>query len=200
MGKTRFTKELIKKKLDKYPWYNIYHLDTKKQGDYDERDGTVIRNATAPPAFKSYGNRMVWQPAEDDKLQYSHFFQSILDAGLPSIVNVDETKNLVFGKLDNIPRGFGLILYQGRLPGINVYGGTQEVYQSPRAMYSQASDVICFDVDNSYDEMMMLNYLRLPKEVKHLGLKKYEFYHRDKDGGSPARLFKSYQDFLMLVK
>lgn len=200
MGKTTFTKAVIQRKLENFPYYNIYHVDTKKQGDYGEADGTVIRSATAPPAFKTLGNRLVWQPLEDDKSEYSKFFQGILDAGLPGIVNIDETKNMVFGKLDNIPRGLGLLLYQGRRPGINVYGGTQEVYQSPRAVYSQASDVICFDVDNSYDENTMLHYLRLAEDgMKHLDLGKYEFWHRNKDGG-PPRLFKSYQDFLTLIK
>lgn len=200
-GKTTFVKAVIDKKLENFPYYNVYHVDTKKQGDFTEADGKVIRSGTAPYAFTDYGNRMVWQPTEDNKGEYSKFFQGILDAGLPAIVDIDETKNMVFGKLDNIPRGLGLILYQGRLPGINVYGGTQEVYQSPRAMYSQASDVISFDVDNAYDENMMLNYLRLAEEgMKHLNLKKYEFWHRDKDSGSQSRLFKSYHDFLSLVK
>lgn len=206
MGKTTFVKALINKKIENFPYYNVYHVDTAKKRntdgsyDYDEGDGTVIRSATAPQAFTTYGNRMVWKPLEDNKEEYSKFFKGILDAGLPAIVNIDETKNMVFGKLDNIPRGLGLILYQGRAPGINVYGGTQEVYQSPRAMYSQASDVISFDVDNSYDENMMLHYLRLTEQgMKHLDLRKFEFWHRDKDAGI-TRLFKSYQDFLTLVK
>lgn len=200
-GKTTFTKERIKRKLAEFPYYNVYHLDTKKQGDYGEDDGEVIRSHDAPKAFTTQCNRMVWQPTEDNKEEYSKFFLNILRAGLPSIVNIDETKNMVFGKLDNIPRGLGILLYQGRMPGISVYGGTQEVYQSPRAMYSQASDVISFDVDNAYDERMMLQYLRLEEEgIKHLNLKKFEFYHRDKDSGSKARLYKSYQDFFTLNK
>ena len=201
MGKTTLVREIIQKKLDNFPYYNVYHVDTKKQGDFTQDDGNIVRSAIAPYAFTDYGNKMVWQPDEDNKEQYSKFFQGILDAGIPSIVDIDETKNMVFGKLDNIPRGLGLLLYQGRLPGINVFGGTQEVYQSPRAMYSQASDVISFDVDNAYDENMMLGYLRLADEgMKHLNLKKFEFWHRDKDSGSRSRLFRSYHDFLSLIK
>lgn len=200
MGKTTFVKALIEKKISTYPYYNVYHVDTKKLGDFDENDGEFIISELAPSPFKTGGNRMVWQPVKDDKEEYSKFFQSILDEGLPSIVNIDESKNMVFGKIDNIPRGLGLLLMQGRKPGINVYGGTQEVYQSPRQMYSQASDVICFDVDNSYDENMMLKYLRLAEDgVKHLDLMPHQFWHRNKDGGSP-RLFQSYRDFLPLVK
>ena len=209
-GKTTFVKAVIGKKLENFPYYNVYHVDTAKKkdvktGDYEytEADGRVISSAMAPPAFTTYGNRMVWRPFEDNKEEYSKFFMGILDAGIPSIVNIDETKNMVFGKLHNIPRCLGLILYQGRAPGINVYGGTQEVYQSPRAMYSQASDVISFDVDNQYDENMMLNYLRLNEgedAIRHLNLKKFEFWHRDKDSGSRSRLFKDYHDFLSLVK
>ena len=137
-GKTTFVKAVIGKKLENFPYYNVYHVDTKKArdvktGDYEytEADGRVIVSSMAPPAFTTYGNRMVWRPTEDSKPEYDKFFMGILDAGIPSIVNIDETKNMVFGKLDNIPRGLGLILYQGRAPGINVYGGTQEVYQSP---------------------------------------------------------------------
>lgn len=201
MGKTTFTKAVIDRKISQFPFYNIYHVDTKKQGDFSESDGKVIRSFAAPKAFTTPGNRIVWQPTEDNKMEYSKFFQDILNAGLPSIVNIDETKNMVFGKLDNIPRGLGLILYQGRLPGINVYGGTQEVYQSPRAMYSQAADVISFDVDNAYDEDMMLNYLRLKEDgYKHLNLRPHEFWHRDKDSGGKPRLFKSYHDFLTMIK
>lgn len=203
MGKTTLVKAMINKKMEQFPLYNVYHVDTKKQGDFSSADGMVIRSKSAPKAFSSLGNKMVWQPEEDDKIEYSKFFSGILRAGLPSIVNVDETKNLVFGNLDNIPRGFGLLLFQGRLPGINVYGGTQEVVQSPRAMYSQASDVFSFDVDIDYDEQMMLKYLRLKEvngeKVKHLNLKKGEFWHRDKDSGAPSKLFRSYRDFLMTV-
>lgn len=200
MGKTTFVKAVIDKKLSIYPYYNVYHVDTKKRGDFSPADGDFIISEEAPDPFTTPGNRMVWQPVVDNKEHYSTFFQDILDAGLPSIVDIDESKNMVFGKVDNIPRGLGLLLMQGRLPGINVYGGTQEVYQSPRQMYSQASDIISFDVDNAYDERMMLGYLRLQEEgMKHLDLMPHEFYHRDKDKGR-ARRFKSYHDFLALVK
>lgn len=201
MGKTTFVKAVINKKLENFPYYNVYHLDTKHLGDFDDRDGTVIRSWEPPNVFTTPGNRMVWQPTEDNKGNYSRFFMDILSAGIPAIVDIDETKNMVFGKIDNIPRGLGLLLYQGRLPGINVYGGTQEVYQSPRAMFSQAADVISFDVDNSYDEEMMLRYLRLKEEgLKHLDLRPHEFWHRDKDSGAKARKFMSYHDFLSMIK
>lgn len=200
MGKTTFIKKMIEKKKAIYPYYNIYHMDTKKQGDYSESDGTLIISESAPPAFTTPGNSMVWQPVYDNKEEYSKFFMDILAAGLPAIVDIDETKNMVFGKIDNIPRGLGLILYQGRAPGINVYGGTQEVYQSPRAILSQASDIFAFDVDNAYDETMMLNYLRLKEQGQsHLNLQPHQFWHRDKDRGV-SRLFQSYQDYLPLIK
>lgn len=197
MGKTKLIKEVIRKKTSTQPYLNIYHLDTKKKGDFTEKDGNVIASEVHPRAFNTAGNRMVWQPLIDDKEEYSKFFLSILQAGLPAIVNIDESINMNFN--GNIPRGLSILLAQGRLPGIHVIGGTQEVARAPRQLLSQASNIICFNVFNAYDENMMLRYLRL-HEQKNLNLKKYEFYFLRPDVDNTATFMQSYQEVLPFYK
>lgn len=182
------------------PSLNVYHIDTKKRGDFSSADGTMYLSEVAPPAFTTPGNRLVWQPYEDNKEQYSKFFLSILNAGLPAIVNIDEAINMVFGGLDNIPRGLKILLAQGRLPGIHVFGGTQEVARSPRQMHSQAFHIISFNVINDYDERMMLRMLRLSdKGTKKLGLKRFEFYHIRPDIDDSARLYHTWEELVASI-
>ncbi len=157
----------------------------------------MFKSEMAPRAFTTPGNRMVWQPFDDNKNEYSKFFLSILNAGLPAIVNVDEAINMCFGGVDNIPRGLKILLAQGRLPGIHVLGGTQEVARSPRQMQSQAYHVISFNLINDYDERMMLKMLRLgEKGIKKLGLKQFEFYHIRPDIDDVAVLYHSWEELV----
>lgn len=193
MGKTKLIKEVIKKKLSTQPFLNVYHVDTKKKGDFTSRDGKLIASEFPPVPFRSMGNKMVWQPLVDDIDLYSQFFMNILNAGLPAIVNIDESINMNFN--GKIPRGLSILLAQGRLPGIHVIGGTQEVARSPRQLLSQASNVICFNVFNAYDENMMLKYLRL-HDIKNLGLKKHEFFFLRPDIDDSAKHMKTYQEVL----
>src|SRR6266702_2314829 len=133
----------------------------------------------------------------DNKKEYSKFFLDILNTGLPSVVNVDEAINMTFGGIDNIPRGLKILLAQGRLPGIHVFGGTQEVARSPRQMHSQAYHVISFNVINDYDERMMLKMLRLNERgMKKLGLKQYEFWHIRPDVDDKAQLYHSWEELV----
>lgn len=197
MGKTKLIKEIIRKKLQAQPYLNVYHVDTKKQGDFSSRDGTLIMSEFAPFPFTSSGNRMVWQPLVDDIDEYSKFFLSILNAGIPSIVNIDEAINMVFN--GKIPRGLSILLAQGRLPGIHVYGGTQEVARSPRQMLSQATWIICFNVINAYDETMMKRYLRKQGEKSGLNLKKFQMWVIRPDIDDTAKFFSSYEELLPLI-
>lgn len=151
----------------------------------------------APPVFTTPGNKMVWQPLLDDKEQYSLFFTNILETGLPAIVDIDEAINMRFNG-DTIPRGLSILLAQGRLPGISVFGGTQELARSPRQMLSQSTYIISFSLLNDYDERMMKHYLNLLKEDT-LNLKKYSFYMRRPEHDVKAILFDSYEKFLPLV-
>jgi energy-coupling factor transporter ATP-binding protein EcfA2 len=196
MGKTHLIKRIIKKKLEIQPFLNVYHVDTKKRGDFSSQDGSLILSEIAPRAFTTQGNRMVWQPLVDDIEEYSKFFLGILNAGLPAIVNIDESINMKFN--DRIPRGLSILLAQGRLPGIHVIGGTQEVARAPRQMLSQASHIISFNVINDYDERMMLKYLRL-KEEKTLNLRKYQFRYLRPDIDDTAMFMNDVSQLLPMV-
>ena len=196
MGETKLIKEIIRKKISIQPFLNVYHLDTKKQGDFSSRDGQMFISEYAPKPFTTGGNRMVWLPLIDDIDEYSKFFLSILQAGLPAIVNIDESINMKFGTA--IPRGLSILSAQGRLPGIHVLAGTQELARAPRQLLSQAWHVISFNVFNDYDERMILKYLRMKGETE-LGLKQYEFMYLRPDVDATARKFNTYQDFLPIV-
>jgi hypothetical protein len=197
MGKTKLVKEIIRKKTSVQPWLNIYHLDTKKLGDFSAADGTMILSENPPKAFTTGGNRLVWQPIDDNREKYSKFFLDILHTGLPSIVNIDEAANMCFGGTDNIPRGLKLLLMQGRKPGIHVFGGTQEVARSPRQMHSQAHHIISFNVTNEYDERTMLGMLRLrERDYTKLGLKRFEFWHLRPEVDDHPTLYHSYEQFV----
>lgn len=197
MGKTKLIKEIIRKKLELQPYMNIYHLDTKKQGDFSAHDGTLIVSEKAPRAFTTQGNKMVWQPLRDDILEYDAFFTDILQAGLPAIVNIDECKNMVWN--GRIARGLEILLSQARLPGIDVLGGTQEVAKSPRQMLSQASHIICFRIINAYDVNMMLKYLSMYKEKNLAFLKRFEFMYIQPDVHDTAIKMNSYEELIPLI-
>ena len=190
-------KGIIDKKVEVQPWLNVYNVDTKKRGDFSDADGLMFRGDTVPEIFTNGGHRIVWQPYDDNKLAYSTFFLNILNAGIPAIVNIDEAINMVFGSVDNIPRGLKILLAQGRLPGIHVYGGTQEVARSPRQMHSQAFHIVSFNVINDYDERMMLKMLRLKERgMDKLGLKRFEFYHLRPDIDEKAILYHTYEQLV----
>jgi hypothetical protein len=197
MGKTRATKAIIAYKLQLEPYLNVYHLDTKHLGDYTKKDGIVVQSFRAPQAFKTQGNRLVWQPTLDDIDAFSEFFLNILYAGMPAIVNIDESINMKFG--ERIPRGLSILLSQGRLPGISVLGGSQELAKVPRQLLSQAKHLLFFNLTNSYDENMALHYLKLHNQ-KTLGLKQYEFYYFRPETDDNCTLMHTYDDLLSLMK
>lgn len=198
MGKTKLVKEIIKKKLTTQPWLNIYNLDTKHLGDFTSRDG-VMYIGEPPPVFRDGGHKVVWQPIEDDINVYSKFFSDILHADFPSIVYIDEAVNMKFGNsTNNIPRGLKILLAQGRLPGIHVFAGTQELAGSPRPLISQCTHLFGFNVEIEYDERMLMEYLRLD-HLKHLGLKRWQFYHRNRDKGSAAVLYNSFEEYVSKI-
>jgi energy-coupling factor transporter ATP-binding protein EcfA2 len=170
-GKTYFSKKLYSKLAHKYRLH-IYIVDSKKQGDFTTRDGRIIRSFSPPDPFSSLEpDIQIWQPVEDNDDMYSSFYNNILKAGIPAIVVTDETKNIMVKK--DPPRGYTLLLTQGRLPGIHTISCTQEVAKAPRQMFSQASHICCFSLFNAYDENLMKRYLKiyskkpLPFQGKH---------------------------------
>jgi hypothetical protein len=196
MGKTKLIKEWIHKKLSIQPDLNVYHIDTKKRGDFSSYDGTMILSEEPPPAFTTSGNKMVWQALIDNKDNYTKFFLSILNAGLPALVNIDEAINMNFN--GEPPRGLSILIAQGRLPGIHVIGGTQEVARAPRQLLSQASTIIGFNVINKYDMFMMKEFLRIPKEIAYR-IKKYQFWCIRPDEEDKPTLYNSYEDWLVNI-
>lgn len=195
MGKTKLIHEIIMRKLSLNPHLNIYHVDTKKRGDFSSADGTFIMSEFAPDAFTTTGNRLVWQPLRDDRKQYDLFFHRILSAGLPAIVNIDECANMRFN--GEIPRELELLLLQGRAAGIHVIGGTQQVAKSPRELRSQATFLVAFNLRNRYDKSTMIEDLGL--DQKSLELRKYQFWFLNSDSDKEAQKFSRYQDFIQQV-
>src|SRR5260221_784967 len=197
MGKTTLVKALIRAMIFKNRRLNRYYLDTKKLGDFNNRDGKIIYSATAPPPITGVGQSYVWQPVSDDLEEFSKWFLSILAVGLPAIVYVDESVNLKKG--DKVPRGYEILAKQGRLPGIHLYTGTAEVARAPRQMVSQCTHIVCFNVWNLYDTSIMKKYLRIfTKSNEPLPIKgKFSFLHLNVDTmGSP----KHYTDYRQFIK
>jgi hypothetical protein len=203
MGKTTAIKGLVRHEVSLHRELCVYWIDTKKQGDFNESDGTVIASEIAPDAFTTHGQRMVWQPiGGDDLKQYNKFYANILRAGIPAIVGIDETANMNFN--GKVPRELDLLMLQGRAFGISVYGGTQRVAQSPRELLSQASFVISFNLTNKYDKRSMIEALELTDEkgdyVKSLDLRQYQLWYRDIKNGRPAKKFNTYHELLRTLK
>lgn len=202
MGKTTLIKEIIATMVSHNPHLNVYHLDTKKQGDFTSSEGTVISSDIAPDAFTTTGNRMVWQPMDDDFKEYDNFFKRILSAHLSCIVNIDECANMKM-RDGKVPRQLSLLSLQGKAFGMSVIGGTQEVAESPRQMRSQSDWIICFNVVNKYDKNEMIEALHLiddkGKKPAYLGLKPHQFWAYNNVTQSPPKLYKSYHDFLHLI-
>jgi hypothetical protein len=196
-GKTFFVKGLIRAHVRKMSWLNVYHLDTKKQGDFNSQDGQIITSFEPPPPLTKVGGKQVWQPSDVEyKAGYDKYFRQILDAGKPACVNIDESKNLKFG--DSVPKGYELLLSQGRLPGIHTYTNVQEVAKSPRQAFSQPSHIVGFSVWNAYDANMMRNYLRIPGDLSLMDMLKGKrsFLYLNPDKMGEPRLFLNAQQFI----
>jgi energy-coupling factor transporter ATP-binding protein EcfA2 len=192
-GKTTWEKTFILSKWAKKPTLNRYFLDSKKQGDFTSKDGPIIKSAMSPQPLTGEGEIQIWQPSEDNIEVYDDYFNGILSAGKPAIVGIDETINLKFG--NRIPRGYEILLKQGRLPGIHVISCTQELARAPRQLISQASHILIFRVINTYDESMARQYLRL-RETKELPFQgKFSFFYIRPDIDSQAEFFSDYKEW-----
>lgn len=193
-GKTTFDKALIRAYLKKYPWLNTYIVDPKKQGDFSDRDGKVWATYEPPPLLRGIGQKQVWQPITDDIDMYDLYFRKILEAGQPCIVLIDESKNLKFGT--RAPKGYELLLAQGRLPGIFTITNSQEVANGLRQAFSQPTHIVSFSVWNAYDERMMKSYLRLPTSEPMPLAGKHSFLYLNRDRMAKPILYKDYRDFI----
>jgi hypothetical protein len=198
MGKTKMIKEIIRKMRSIQPWLNVYHLDTKRQGDFTGIDGTMWYTEKPPPVFTGLGQSMVWQPYSDDLSAYSDFFTNILRAGKPAIVNIDEAINM----RDNnrIPRGLSILCAQGRMPGISVMAGTQEVARAPRQLRSQASHILTLNLNNEYDERIMKSHMRMYDKGSKLDLRKYQAWYIRPDIDDVPIFISGYEKLLDYIK
>ena len=190
-------KYIIRKKLSVQPFKNVYHIDTKKRGDFSSADGVVYTQFNAPQAFKDQGHRIVWQPIVDDIKEYDKFFLDILNAGVPAIVNIDECINMNFN--GKAPRGLSILIAQGRLPGIDIIGGTQRVAGSPTELSANAMHILVFNTVNRYDLSIAKELLQITTKGP-LKLKKYEFYHIMPDVDDFAAKYTSIEQLLPFIR
>lgn len=192
-GKTTFDKALIRCYRQIYPWINTYVLDTKKLGDFSERDGKIWRTYDPPPPLTGIGQRQVWQPITDNIDAYDLYFTNILQTGKPAVVLVDESKNLKFG--NRAPKGYELILAQGRLPGIHVITNYQEIANGLRQGLSQPKHIVGFSMWNPYDERQMKQALRLSSYEPLPTKGQHALFYINRDKMARPVLFNGYQEF-----
>lgn len=172
-------KEVIRYLMRLHPHLNRYHIDSKKKGDYSLLDGHMILSETPPDPITTTGSSIVWQPINESIKAYDKFFTSILDAGLPCIVDIDEIVNMVFGQ-GNIPRGLSILLSQGRKPGMHVMGGMQKVVKSPKDFIGQSTYIVSFFMQRAEDRRPVASELDIdPNMIKEL--KKYEYLAANMD-------------------
>jgi hypothetical protein len=193
-GKTTFDLQLCKAYRRKMPWLNLYILDTKKQGDFSEKDGKIYRSYDPPPLLTGIGQSQIWQPVIDDVEAYDEYLQAILHHGKPCIVLIDESKNLK--QNGRVPKGYELILAQGRKPGIHVITNYQEIAEGLRQGLSQSTHIVGFSVWNAYDERMLKSYLRLPSDKPMPLAGKRSFLYINKDTMGTPKLYNNYQQFI----
>ncbi len=195
-GKTTLVKAWVAAYKQKYPYINVYHLDTKKLGDFTAKDGPIYRSYEPPLPLRGIGQVQIWQPETDDEDMYDRYFGGILRTGKPAVVDIDESANLKMGP-NGCPKNFELLLKQGRMPGISVLTNMQEIARSPRQPLSQSTYIVGFDLYNRYDAQIMKQLLRLPPTQAELplgGLHSFLFTDRDRDG-SPT-LYRDYRQFI----
>lgn len=192
-GKTVFDKALLRSYRQVYPWINTYILDTKKLGDFTDRDGKIWRTYDPPPPLTGIGQRQVWQPIADNMDAYDTYFTNILQTGKPAVVLVDESKNLKFG--NRAPKGYELILAQGRLPGIHVITNYQEIANGLRQGLSQPKHIVGFSMWNPYDERQMKAALRWPSAMPLPQKGQHALLYINRDKMAQPVLFNGYQEF-----
>lgn len=193
-GKTVFDKALLRCYRKLYPWINTYIVDSKHLGDFTEKDGKIWVTYDPPPVLTGAGQKQVWQPIFDDIDSYSQYFLNILHAGKPALVLVDESKNLKKGQ--KYPKGYELILSQGRLPGIHVITNYQEVANGLRQGLSQAKHIVGFSAVDEYDLRMMKSFLRFPSFQQLPQKNVHDLFYINRDTMARAVLFRGYQDFV----
>jgi Cdc6-like AAA superfamily ATPase len=193
-GKTVCVKHLLEAYRQKYPFLQTYILDSKDLGDFTAKDGVVTRSLVPPPPLMQPGQRQVWQPIEKDNLlYYDEFFTQILYNNKPALVVIDESKNLKNGA--RYPKGYELLLSQGRMAGIFCFTNYQEIANGLRQGLSQAKHVIGFSVLNPYDESYLKQALKMRAGVS-LERPRYSLWYVNRDTMATPKLYPGYKDLI----
>lgn len=179
----------------------IYVLDSKVQGDFD-----VFR----PIAKFHYGNllppqrwwtpekpMLVWQPESDDLGLYGQWFNQIYLLRSPCIILIDEISSITT-QTGKPPRGFDILLKQGRGLGIGVIANTQSPSFIPSMLLRQSTYFVRFNLNDEYDidklaKIMGRAVLQSPPD-------EHGFWFRDARkpvAYSPPVYFKDYRDFFV---
>lgn len=192
-GKTTLDKHLVLAHLKKYPYMNVYIFDPKKL-DFNKGWGTVYNTFEPPPPIRGIGGKQVWQPVDDDLGMYDLYFRQILGQGRPCIVLIDESKNLKFGT--QVPKGYQLLLSQGRGYGIHTITNIQEIAESPRQALSQPTHIVGFKMWNPYDERTLKRILRLPSDEPLPSKGKYSFNYLNVNKAGMPTTYANYSNFI----
>jgi hypothetical protein len=195
-GKTTFANELLDRLKRAYPAANIYVLDTKQSGrDFEHLPGR-IRTREAPDALATPGAIQVWQPDQDDVSEYDKWFTRIYEARKPAIVLVDELSNIGGSTGRSYPRGYNLLMKQGRALAISVISLTQEAAYIPRSTFGQTTHIVRFSLRNAYDGKEADR--AMGREQKELGQNppdRYGFYYATMNTPGRIRYYSDYKRF-----
>lgn len=177
----------------------IYILDTKQQGDFKK---------FYPIAHRHYGNSLppkkwwtpqkpilIWQPESDDMALYDKWFNDIYTLRSPSIIYIDELSSItsVSGKA---PRGYDILLRQGRGLGIGVVSVTQSPSFVPAMLLRQATYLVRFTINDEYDIAKLTRVMG--RAVAQQPPDEHGFWFRDLRKPvvySPPLYFADYRDF-----
>lgn len=164
-GKTRFAKRLARTLVGLYPGANLYVLDSKGGDDFLGWPG-LRRDEGAPPPLPGAGAIQVWQPPYDDTDEYGAWLESILKAGQPAVVYVDELSSLAANNAGtSYPVGLSKVMKQGRSLGVCPIILTQEAAYNPRTVIHQAAHFVYFRLgrDDEHGIRAACKLLGLPR-------------------------------------
>jgi len=194
-GKTLLVKNLIKAYRTKYPFIHTYILDSKCLGDFTSKDGPVTCSLQPPLPLREEGDLQIWQPIERTNIDlYDTYLMRILENGKPALIVIDESKNLKDG--NRYPKGYELLLSQGRLGGMFTFTNYQEIANGLRQGLSQATHVVGFSVLNPYDENYLRKALKMPPKASLERPGKHALRYINRDTMDSPKLYSGYQELI----
>lgn len=149
-GKTTFAKRLVRELRALYPGLPVYALDSKGAGDFDGWPGRVESN-DAPGADRLVDGVQVWAPPYTDRAEADRWLQAIYERRRPAVVYIDELSSIGGKSGRDYPRGYQVLLKQGRGLRISVITLSQEVAGMPRQVLGQTTHLVSFRLLNEFD-------------------------------------------------